>query len=63
MSASRIHLITRIRDYTLAVYCKHTDDWEFQIISTAGKIFGDNKVYCTRVAAENAGRNLLGQFD
>lgn len=63
MPLSRIHLITCIRDYTLAVFCQQSGDWEFQIITTGGEVFGDNKVYCTQVAAENAGRNLLGRID
>lgn len=66
MPLNRIHLITRVRDYTLAVFCSQTndsDDWEFQIISTCGEILGDNKIYSTQIAAENAGRNLLVQID
>ncbi|MHC5615460.1 MAG: hypothetical protein ACYTXA_31960 [Nostoc sp.] len=34
--------------------------WQFRVISSTGQVFGEEKIYYTSLAAQNAGRSWLG---
>jgi hypothetical protein len=61
MYKTTIHSVTRIQDFTLAVFYTEEDSWQFRVISPGGIVFGERKLYYTAYAAERHGREWIGQ--
>jgi hypothetical protein len=60
MNPTKIHLISRVKDCTLAVFYTESDHWQYRVISPCGTVFGNCKLFYTQLAAEKAGREWIG---
>ncbi len=60
MVSTKIHLISRIKNCTLAVFYTELDHWQYRVISPCGTVFGHQKLFYTQLAAETAGREWIG---
>jgi hypothetical protein len=60
MTPTKIHLVSCVKDCTLAVYYTETDYWQYRVIGACGTVFGSRKLFYTKLAAERAGRECIG---
>jgi hypothetical protein len=59
MQGVKIHCLVARRDYLMIVFYTHARSWQFRIVTPEGCTMGDEKVYYTPEAAEDAGRLWL----
>jgi hypothetical protein len=58
---TKVDSVTIINNVTLLVFYTESDCWQFRLISAAGEVFGECKLYYTPEAAEKAGREWIYQ--
>ncbi|MBF2066640.1 MAG: hypothetical protein IGS39_19795 [Calothrix sp. C42_A2020_038] len=54
-----IHSVICKQEAILTVFCIEPKGWQFRVISSGGAVYGEDKFYCTQVAAEKAARKWL----
>ncbi len=57
MTKTTIHQVIGIQGITLVVFYSKAHCWQFRLISSAGAVFGESKLYYSSEAAERAGRD------
>lgn len=60
MPTIKIEEVICINGNTLVVFHTPGKCWQFRVVSRTGEVFGEEKVYYTADAAQNAGRSWLG---
>lgn len=60
MLTIKVEEIFSIHGSILLVFYTPGKCWQFRVISATGQVFGEEKVYYTADAAQNAGRSWLG---
>ena len=56
MNKTIVHLVVGFENLTLLVFHTEAMEWQFRVISSAGEVFGERKLYYTPEAAEKAAR-------
>jgi len=59
MAKTLIHSVISVDNCTLIVFYTDAHCWQFRVISSDGAVFGEQKLYYTAAAAEDAGREWI----
>ncbi|BAY66942.1 hypothetical protein NIES22_70860 (plasmid) [Calothrix brevissima NIES-22] len=60
MAKTTVHLVVGIEEFTLLVFYTEAHCWQFRLISPAGAVRSERKIYYTAEAAQKAGREWIG---
>ena len=63
MNKTTVHLVVGYENLTLLVFHTEEMEWQFRVISSAGEVFGERKLYYSPEAAEKAAREWLSWGD